>query len=169
MSDHTPSEKFWFVFSVILWTTAFSITVVASIFYFDVLPIMLMITITGTFAAYAAAIFSLKKENPDIPTRFTVRVCDKILPIKLIFFGSIIFFPINFISGMIHLWEGSPSTMDGAYWLTSHGNIIREITLNEYILLSMAEMRLMAGCLLTFIAVPVAHFGIRNKSYKKEK
>lgn len=167
MSDHTPSEKFWFIYSITLWIVTLGITILASFLYFDVFFAILIMLMAATFVACGATICSLKKENINNSNPYNlIKVRDKVLPIKIIFAGSIIFFPINFISGMIYLWEGGPCTMDGAYWLTNHGNIIREITMLEYIRLSMAEMRLMAGCLLTFIAVPVTHFGIRKNNKK---
>jgi len=170
MSDHTPSEKFWFIYSITLWIITLSITILASFIYFDVYFSILIMLMAATFMACGATIYSLKRENINNSNPYNlIKVRDKVLPIKLIFFGSIVFFPINFILGMITLWEGSPNIIDGAYWLTNHGNLVREITMLEYIRLSMAEMRLMTGCLLTFIVAPVAHFGIRNKSYKKEK
>ncbi len=52
--------------------------------------------------------------------------------------------------------------IDGVYYLTNHGEIIREITEAEYNRLSIAEARLMIGCMLMFVVMPVAHFGIRK-------
>lgn len=165
MSDHTTSEKLWFIYSIILWTATLSFTVLVSFFYTDVTPIILILLIIATFPAYGATIYSYKKMNTGKNDHFNfIKVRDKILPIKLIFIGSIIFFPVNFIIGMVFLWEGSPSIIEGVYWLTNHGDLVREISEAEYIRLSMAEMRLMSGCLLTFIAMPVAHFGIRERS-----
>lgn len=163
MSNHTIAEKLWFVYSITLWLATLSFTIISAFIYLSASPIILISLVIATFGAYGTTIFSLKKMNisqKEAPVLIKIR--DKILPIKIIFWCSIIYFPINFIIGMIFLWEGGPDIINGVYWLTDHGNLVREITEAEYIRLSRAEMRLMSGGLLTFIAIPIAHFSPKN-------
>ncbi len=63
-------------------------------------------------ALVPAFVMAVKSLNEDAALRNdpfrTIKVRDKILPIRILFIASVIYYPINFVIGMVTLGAGGP-------------------------------------------------------------
>jgi len=80
---------------------------------------------------------------------------------KLLVFMVVLYALGNFFYSVLHLMEGSPSLRGGSYIVENRGELIREITLEEYEKLKRLEIRAFSGHWLIFFLMPTAYFYLK--------
>lgn len=105
------------------------------------------------------------KDSYDLQSRVgTFRLMLKAIPTPvLIMIGlSFAYAVINFAVFIVLMEGGSPSASDGVYYLHSHGQKIRDLTLTEYKRFLVYEVRGFSGYWIIFSLIPTVFYFCRE-------
>jgi hypothetical protein len=126
--------------------------------------------IPGTSTSGAAFLLHLGAFGVMIPTIFAIRSAlgnapgfhdmRSVLPLWAVplFIMALVYAVANFAADLMLLQGGSPEIRDGHYVLMSHGKLIRDLTLEDYLTMQRYQMRLFSGHWMFFYLFPALYF-----------
>ena len=75
---------------------------------------------------------------------------------------------LTFVIAMVCLVNGSGEIIDGVYWLTNKGDLVRQITWEEYSKLIRAEASMVYGFFLFPTANPLAYYAEERSQFREK-
>jgi hypothetical protein len=94
-----------------------------------------------------------------------------IVPRSMLIVGILlaVYVPINFILFIARMSDGSPTEVNGRYYLNNHGVHTRELTREEYAQYQAYEVRGFSGHWMVFSFVPFVYFVYIEKNIRKSE